>query len=84
MIRIFTLIAPTVVRRLKWPESKKGLRAVFTKKGSRGRPLTKHQQERNRNKSKTRARVEHLVACMTNSMNELYLCYQSFRRNATS
>jgi IS5 family transposase len=63
---------------------KKGIKSCIHEKGYRGRPLTNRQQERNRNKLKTRARVEHLFDFMTNSMNELHLCYRSFRRNATS
>jgi hypothetical protein len=74
----------SVARRLKWPVLKKGSTSCIHEKGYRGKPLTKRQQERNRKKSKTSARVEHLFACMSNSMNELYLCYRSFRRNATS
>jgi hypothetical protein len=63
---------------------KKGIKSSIHEKGYRGWPLTNRQQERSRNKLKTRARVEHLFDFMTNSMNELYLCYRSFRRNATS
>jgi IS5 family transposase len=63
---------------------KKGIKSCIQEKGYHVRPLTKHQQERNRMKWKTRARVEHFFACMTNSMNEMYLCYRRFRRNETS
>jgi transposase, IS5 family len=63
---------------------KKGINSCIHEKGYRGKPLTKRQQQRNRKKSKTRARVEHIFAFMTNSMNEMYLCYRSFKRNATS
>ena len=54
---------------------KKGINSCIHEKGYRGKPLTKRQQQRNRKKSKTRARVEHIFAFMTNSMNEMYLCY---------
>src|SRR5574344_553657 len=37
-------------------------------KGYRNKPLTKRQMQRNRKKSKTRARVEHVFAFMTNTM----------------
>lgn len=37
-------------------------------KGYRNKPLTKRQMQRNRKKSKTRARVEHVFAYMTNTM----------------
>ena len=62
--------------------SKKGIQSCIHKKGYRGHPLTKRQQQRNRKKSKTRARVEHIFAFMTNSMNEIYLHYRNFVRNA--
>jgi IS5 family transposase len=38
-------------------------------KGSRNKPLTKEQVESNREKSKTRARVEHVFGFVENSMN---------------
>lgn len=42
-------------------------------KGYRGNPLTDKQKDRNRKKSKTRARVEHVFGFMENSMNRMYL-----------
>lgn len=42
-------------------------------KGYRGRPLTEEQQKRNREKSKTRARVEHVFDFMEQSMNGLFV-----------
>lgn len=63
--------------------SKKGIQSCIHEKGYRGNPLTKRQQQRNRKKSKTRARVEHIFAFMTNSMNGIYLHYRNFVRNAT-
>lgn len=61
---------------------KKGIESCIHEKGYRGKPLTKRQQQRNRKKSKIRARVEHIFGFMTNSMNKLYLNYRSFVRNA--
>ena len=63
---------------------KKGVKSCIYEKGYRGRLLTKRYQQRNRKKSKTSARVEQIFAFMTNRMNKTYLCYRSFRRNATS
>ena len=42
-------------------------------KGYRNKPLTTEQKENNRQKSKTRARVEHVFGFMEQSMNGLYL-----------
>ena len=64
--------------------SKKNIQSCIHEKGYRGHPLTKRQQQRNKTKSKTRARVEHIFAFMTNSMNEMYLNYRSFVRNAAA
>jgi transposase, IS5 family len=59
----------------------KNIQSNIHEKGYRGNPLTKRQQQRNRKKSKTRARVEHIFGFMTNSMNQMYLHYRSFVRN---
>ena len=42
-------------------------------KGYRNHPLTKRQQQRNRKKSKTRVRVEHIFGFMENSMHGMYI-----------
>ena len=42
-------------------------------KGYRGNPLTEEQKENNKEKSKTRARVEHVFGFMEQSMNGLTL-----------
>lgn len=42
-------------------------------KGYKNKPLTATQKESNRQKSKTRARVEHIFGFMEQSMNKLYL-----------
>lgn len=42
-------------------------------KGCRNKPLTEAQKESNTEKSRTRARVEHVFGFMENSMNKLYV-----------
>jgi len=42
-------------------------------KGYRGKPLTEEQQKRNREKSRIRARVEHVFGFMEQSMNGLFV-----------
>lgn len=59
----------------------KKIDSCIHEKGYRGNPLTKRQQQRNRKKSRIRARVEHIFGFMTNSMNEMYLNYRNFIRN---
>jgi IS5 family transposase len=59
----------------------KKIKSNIHEKGYRGNPLTKRQQQRNRKKSKIRARIEHIFGFMTNSMNEMYLHYRNFVRN---
>ena len=61
-------------------ESRK-LRGEINEKGTRGHPLTEAQKESNRLKSKTRARVEHVVAQRTGSMKALYQRCIGFERN---
>ena len=48
---------------------KRGIRPHILAKGYRNRPLTKSQQQRNRRKSKIRARVEHVFGFIENSMH---------------
>lgn len=60
---------------------RKNMESYIHEKGYRNKPLTKRQLQRNRKKSKTRARVEHIFGFMTNSMNEMYLRYRNFVRN---
>lgn len=59
---------------------KKNIESQIHEKGYRGRPLTKRQQQRNRRKSKVRARVEHIFAFMENSMQGVYLHCRSLVR----
>lgn len=60
---------------------KKNIESHIHEKGYRNNPLTKRQQQRNKKKSKTRVRVEHIFGFMTNSMNGMYLHYRNFVRN---
>ncbi len=60
---------------------KKNIESNIHEKGYRNKPLTKRQKQRNKKKSKIRARVEHIFGFMTNTMNEMYLHYRNFVRN---
>jgi IS5 family transposase len=60
---------------------KKNIESCIHEKGYRGNLLTKRQQQRNKKKSKIRARVEHIFGFITNRMNEMYLHYRNFARN---
>lgn len=59
---------------------KKNIGSQIHEKGYRNNPLTKRQQQRNRKKSKIRARVEHIFAFMENSMQGAYLHCRSLVR----
>jgi len=59
----------------------KNIESCIHEKGYRNKPLSKRQQQRNKKKSKIRARVEHIFGFMTNTMNEMYLRYRNFVRN---
>jgi IS5 family transposase len=59
----------------------KNIESRIHEKGYRNNPLTKRQQQRNKKKSKTRVRVEHIFGFITNSMNGMYLHYRNFARN---
>ena len=50
----------------------------------RNRPLTDEQKESNRQKSKIRARIEHVFGFMSQSMKGFYLRYIGRRRNAAA
>jgi IS5 family transposase len=58
----------------------KKVTSMIHEKGYRNKPLTKAQQSRNKKKSRTRARVEHVFGFMTNSMNGMYIRCRSFLR----
>jgi IS5 family transposase len=53
--------------------NKQDITSMIHEKGYRNNPLTKAQQKRNKKKSKTRARIEHIFGFMTNSMNRMYI-----------
>jgi IS5 family transposase len=59
---------------------RKNIESHVHEKGYRNKPLTKRQQQRNRKKSKTRARVEHIFGFMTNSMNAMFIQSRSLIR----
>lgn len=59
---------------------KKNIESQVHEKGYRNQPLTKRQQQRNRKKSKTRVRVEHIFGFMTNSMNNMFIHSRSLSR----
>lgn len=63
---------------------KKKIVSRIHEKAYRNRPLTKGQKQRNTTKSKIRARIEHVFAFMTNTMNDIYLQYRSFKRIAAA
>ena len=50
----------------------------------RNRPLSEEQKERNRRKSKVRARIEHVFGYMSQTMKGFYLRYIGRRRNAAA
>lgn len=54
----------------------------INEKGTRGHRLTDEQKARNREKSRTRSRVEHVFAQMSGSMKALYQRCIGLRRNA--
>jgi IS5 family transposase len=53
--------------------AKYGMKNEVCEKGKRGNPLTEEQKLSNREKSRTKARVEHVYAFMEMSMNGMYL-----------
>lgn len=62
----------------------KTIKSCIHEKGYRYKKLTETQHQRNKKKSKVRARVEHIFGFMTNSMNGIYLRYRNFARNAAA
>jgi transposase, IS5 family len=62
----------------------KNMESHIHEKGYRGKPLTQRQQQRNRKKSKIRARVEHIFGFLSNSMKGMYLRYRNFVRNQSA
>ncbi len=64
--------------------NRKNIESQIHEKGYRSHPLTKRQKQRNKKKSKTRVRVEHIFGFMTNSMNRMFLRYRGMVRNAAA
>lgn len=60
---------------------KKTMICETNEKGYRHKKITERQKKRNKNKSRIRARVEHIFGFMANSMNRMYLRYRSLTRN---
>nr|WP_244191182.1 hypothetical protein [Prosthecochloris sp. ZM] len=48
-----------------------GMRNTVHEKGNRYHKLTDAQKASNKEKSRTRTKVEHVLGCMTNSMNAM-------------
>ncbi|MBI3259812.1 MAG: IS5 family transposase [Ignavibacteriae bacterium] len=60
-------------------DSKK-IKSQINEKGYRNNPLTEKQKDSNREKSRVRARVEHIFAFIENTMNGSYLRYIGLKR----
>ena len=60
----------------------KNVEPQINEKGTRGHPLTAEQKAGNREKSRTRSRVEHVFAQMSGSMKALYQRCIGMKRNA--
>lgn len=60
----------------------KNVEPQINEKGTRGHPLTEEQNASNREKSRTRSRVEHVFAQMSGSMKALYQRCIGLKRNA--
>jgi IS5 family transposase len=60
----------------------KNVEPQINEKGTRGHPLTDEQKASNREKSRTRSRVEHVFAQMSGSMKALYQRCIGMKRNA--
>jgi len=60
----------------------KKVKGQINEKGTRGHPLSEEQTAGNREKSKTRSRVEHVFAQMSGSMKALYQRCIGMKRNA--
>ena len=62
----------------------KKVQGQINEKGTRGHPLSEEQKASNREKSKTRSRVEHVFAQMSGSMKALYQRCVGLKRDAAS
>ena len=63
---------------------RKKIRNRIHEKGYRKRPLTEEQKENNRQKSRVRARIEHVFGYMTNSMGGIFLTCIGMRRTTAA
>jgi IS5 family transposase len=61
-------------------EKNPGVKLEINEKGYRNRPLTEEQKASNREKSRTRVRVEHVFGHMSNSMGGLFIRCIGIRR----
>ena len=64
--------------------AKKQITSQVHERAYRNRPLTGAQKESNRQKSKVRARIEHVFGYMSQTMKGFYLRYIGRRRNAAA
>ena len=62
----------------------KAVESRIHEKGYRNRPLTEEQKENNRQKSRVRARIEHVFEYMTNSMGGIFLTCIGMRRKTAA
>ena len=62
----------------------KAVESRIHEKGYRNRPLTEEQKENNRQKSRVRARIEHIFGYMTNSMGGIFLTCIGMRRTTAA
>lgn len=63
---------------------KKNITSRIHEKGYRNQPLTAKQIARNKRKSKTRARIEHIFGFMTNTMRAMYIRCRSLPQAKTT
>ena len=59
---------------------RKKIVSMIHEKGYRNKPLSETQLKRNKQKSKVRARIEHIFGFMTNSMNRMFIRCRNFVR----
>lgn len=63
---------------------KKNITSRIHEKGYRNHPLTEKQKQRNKRKSKVRARIEHIFGFMTNTMRAMYIRCRSIKQAKTT
>lgn len=63
---------------------KKNITSRIHEKGYRNHPLTEKQKQRNKRKSKVRARIEHIFGFMTNTMRGMYIWCRSIKQAKTT